>query len=111
MPNNCERCDGAVCAFSVRRHEFFEEAYVVFREKTEVLNLIFEIGNAFNTHAEGIAFVYVGVDAVGFEYVGIDHSAPEDFHPSRVFAECAALTAADVARNVHLCRRFGEGEI
>ena len=83
-------------------HKLVEED-VIFREETEVLHLIFQVGDALYTHTEGIASVDGGVDAVGVEYSRVYHAATEDFHPASVLAESATITAADVARNVHFC--------
>ena len=92
-------------------HKLVEEAHVIFREETEVFHLIFQVGDALYTHTEGIAFVDGGVNAISFEYSRVHHAATEDFHPASVLAESATVTTADVARNVHFCRRFGEGEV
>lgn len=96
---------------SVCSHELIEESYVVLGEQTEVFHLIFQVCDAFDTHTEGISLVNVRVDAVRFEDVGVNHSASEDLHPSGMLAESTAFAAADVAGNVHFCRRFGEGEV
>lgn len=62
--------------------ELAEEANIVLGEEAEVLDLILEVGDALYAHAEGVAFVLGGVDAVGFEHVGVYHAATEDFKPS-----------------------------
>ena len=92
-------------------HKLVEEAHVIFREETEVFHLIFQVGDALYTHTEGIAFIDGGVNAISFKYSRVHHAATEDFHPASVLAESATVTSADVARNVHFCRRFGEGEV
>ena len=46
---------------------------------------------------EGITGIYLAVYAAKLQHVGVNHSAAQDFHPSCMLAESAALTAADVA--------------
>ena len=92
-------------------HELVEETNVVLREKTQVLHLIFQVGDALHAHTECISLVGLAVDAVRVEYIGIDHAATKDFHPTGVLAEAATLTTTDVARNVHLGTRLCEGEL
>ena len=41
-----------VYLLSVGGFKFLKETDVVFREQTEVVNLIFEVGDAFDTHSE-----------------------------------------------------------
>lgn len=86
-----------VCAL-----ELFKEAFVVLREEAEVLDLILEVGDALHAEAEGVALIACGVDAVGLQHGGVNHSAAEYFHPSGLLAEGASLAAADVAADIHL---------
>ena len=41
-----------VYLLSVGGFKFLKETDIVFREQTEVVNLIFEVGDAFDTHSE-----------------------------------------------------------
>ena len=93
------------------RLELFQETGVVFREHAQILHLVFQIGDTFDTHAESISCIDAAVYAVGFEYGRVYHAASENFHPSGVLAEGTALSTADVATDVHFGRRFREGEI
>ena len=77
--------------------EFVEEAHVILAEHAQVLDHIFQVGNAFHTQAEGITAVHLAVDAAKFEHVGVDHAAAENLHPTGMFAESAALAATDEA--------------
>ena len=95
-----------VCCF-----ELLEEARVVFREHTEVADTVLQVGDALDTHTEGVAAIDGAVDAAGFEHVRVNHSATEDFHPAGVLAEAAAFTAADVTADVHLGAGFCEREV
>lgn len=52
----------------VSSHKLVEETDVIFREETQVFDLVFQVGDTFHTHTEGIAFVDCGVDAVGFQH-------------------------------------------
>lgn len=87
----------------VRCFEFLEEAGIVFGEHTEVGDAVFQVGDALDTHAEGVARVFLGVDTTEFEHVGIDHTTTEDLHPSGVLAEATTLATTDEAGDVHLC--------
>ncbi len=91
--------------------KFFEETLVVFREHAQVANLILEVGDTLNAKTEGIARILLGVDATEFEYVGVNHTATENFYPACMLAEAATCATADVARDVHLGTWLGEGEI
>ena len=77
--------------------ELVKETHIVFREHTEVLNLIFEVGDALYTHTQGKTFVTFGVDTAGIKHVGVHHTAAKNLHPSGVLAERASLAPAEVA--------------
>ena len=62
----------------VGRSELIEEADVVLEEVTDVVHSVAEHGNALNTHAEGVATVLVGVDAVVLQNGGVHHAATQD---------------------------------
>jgi hypothetical protein len=89
----------------------FEETDIVFREHTEVFNLVFEVSDAFDTHTECVTAIYFRVDATGFEYVRVGHTTTENFYPTSVFAEWATFTTADVARDIHFGRWLCEWEV
>ena len=96
---------------SMSRLEFFEEANIVLGEHSKVLDTVFQVGDAFDAHTECEARVNFAVDAASFEHIGVYHTAAQDFHPTGAFAECAALAAAEVARDVHFSRWLGEWEV
>ena len=91
--------------------ELLQEAHVVLEIVAEVVHLPLEHGDTLNAHTEGKAGVLFGVDAGGFEHVRIYHAAAHDFEPAGAFADVAALAMADVAADVHLGGRLGEGEV
>ena len=97
--------------FLVGSLELFQEAYVIFGEKTKVFHLIFEVGDALDAHTKCIAFVFGGVNAISFEHVGVYHAASKDFEPAGAFAHVAAFSFAKRARYVHFCTWFCEWEI
>lgn len=96
---------------SVCRVELVQEAHIVLGEQTQVGHLVFQVGDALDAEAEGVTAVNLAVYAAKLKHVGVDHAAPEDFHPSRVFAETAAFASADVTRYVHFRARLGEWEV
>ena len=93
------------------RLEFVKEPHIVFGEHAQVLHSVFQVGDAFYSHAERIAGVFFAVDSACVEHIGVDHTASEYFHPSGVLAESASLSAADMAGYVHFGRRLGEWEV
>lgn len=87
---------------SVGSLELTEETDIVLGEEAEVAHLIFQIGDALDTHAEGEAAVDLRVNAAGLKDIGIHHAAAKDFNPAGVLAERASLAAAEVAGYIHL---------
>ena len=57
------------------RFELAQESDVVFEIESQVAHLIFQHGNAFNTHAKGETCVFLAVDAAVFQHVGVNHAA------------------------------------
>ena len=89
----------------------FEETDVVLAEKTKVLDLIFEVCDALDTHTECVARVYLTVDAAKLENVGVYHTATKDLDPTCVLAEWATFATADITADVHLGTRLCEWEV
>ena len=98
-------------SFLHRGLEFAEEADVVLEVEAEVLDLPFEHGDALHAHSEGETGVLLGVDAAGFQDVGIHHTGTHDLQPTGALADVAALAAADVAADVHFGAGLGKGEV
>ena len=92
-------------------HKLFEETHVVLGEKSEVFYAVFEVGNTFYTHSEGVSRKLFRVDTASLEHVRVDHTTTKYLYPPCVFAERATLAATDVARNIHLGTRFSEREV
>lgn len=61
--------------FSVGRLEFLEEAEIIFREHTQVFNLVFQIRDTLYTHTECITRVDLAVNAVSVKNRRIYHTA------------------------------------
>ena len=77
----------------------------------DVLDAKFQHGNSLNTHTEGKAGILFRVDPAQVEYVGVDHTAAQDFEPAGVFTNVAAFATTNGAAHIHLGRWFGEREI
>lgn len=77
--------------------EFVEEAHVILAEHAQVLDHIFQVGNAFHTQAEGIAAIDLAVNAAGLKHGRIHHTATQNLDPTRVLAETAALATTQHA--------------
>ena len=82
--------------------KLLQEAQIVLEEQPQVVDAVFQHGNALHTHAEGKACVFLWVDAAGNENIGVAHAATKDFNPTSMLADVAAFAATDVARDIHL---------
>ena len=91
--------------------ELVKEADIVLTEHAQVLHHVLQVGDALHAQAEGIAAVDGAVDTAGFKHGGIHHAATQNFDPTRVLAETAALAAAQHTGHVHLSTGLGEREI
>lgn len=95
----------------VGRNELVEEAYIVLREHTQVGYTILQVGDTLDAKTESVAGVHLAIDAASLEHVRVDHTATQNLYPASVLAETAALTATNVARDVHFCAWLCEGEV
>ena len=53
------------------RLKLFQETDIVFREEAQIVDAVLQVGDTFDTHTEGIAAVYLAVNSVQFQYVGV----------------------------------------
>src|SRR5580692_1310045 len=95
-----------------------QEADVVLEKDLDVVDLIFQHGEAVNAHAEGEAADFFGVVIDEAVDGGIDHACAEEFDPARTFtlgadsaAGAGAATAAEDAGDVKLDARLCEWKI
>lgn len=95
----------------VGRNELVEEAYIVLREHTQVGYTILQVSDTLDAKTESVAGVHLAIDAASLEHVRIYHTTTQNLYPASVLAETAALTATNVARDVHLCAWLCEGEV
>ena len=77
--------------------KFLKEACIVFREHTQVRDMILEVGNTLNTKTESITGIYLRIDTAELKDIRVNHTATEDFHPTGVLTEATTLTATDMA--------------
>ena len=91
--------------------ELLEEADVVLGEEAEVLYTVLEVGNTLYTQTEGIARIYLRINAARLQYVRVHHTATQNLYPACAFAERTTLATAEVTRDIHLSGWFGEWEI
>ena len=82
--------------------ELLQEAHIVLGEQTEVFDAVFEVGDTLHAQTEGIARLYLRINAAGLQHVRIHHTATENLYPTCALAEGATLTTAQVARDIHL---------
>src|SRR6185436_11180580 len=98
--------------------ELAEEADIVLKKDLDVVDLVFEHGQAIDAHAEGEAADFFGVVVNEAVDGGIDHASAEELDPARAFAlgastaagACAGAAAED-AGDVEFDARLGEREI
>ena len=99
----------AVCL--VRAFEHFQESYVVFAEKTQVLDLILEVSDTLNAHSECVARVFLAVNTTELKHVGVYHTTTKNLYPACVLAKRTSLATAYVAADVHLGTWLSEREV
>jgi hypothetical protein len=88
-----------------------QKANIILGIEAEVIDAVFELTDAFDTHAKGKARILAAVDIEVVEHFGMDHAAAQDFDPAGMFANAATDSAADAAVDVHFCTGFCEREI
>ena len=71
-----------------------KEANVIFTEHSQILDHVFEVSDAFNSHAKSIAGINRAVYTAKFKNIGIYHAASQNLYPTGVLAETASLTSA-----------------
>ena len=91
--------------------ELVQESNVVLIEQTDIVDLETAHNHTLQTDAEGVAGVFIRVDAAHLKHLGVNHAAAEDLDPALALAERAAFTVAAVALDIHLRRRLGEREV
>ena len=82
--------------------KLFQEPQIVLEEHSQIVDLVFQHRDTFNTHAESESGVLFRVDVAGLEDVRVADAAAQNLNPARMFAYVAAFAAADVARDIHL---------
>ena len=95
----------------IGRFELFKETDVVFEEVADVFDAVFEHGDSFNAHSEGKTGVFFTVDVARFQYVGVYHTAAQNFEPAGIFTYVAAFATANRAAYIHFSRWFREREV
>ena len=88
--------------------ELVQESNVVLIEQTDIVDLEAAHNHTLQTDAEGVAGVFIRVDAAHLKHLGVNHAAAEDLDPALALAERATVAVAAVALDIHLRRRLGE---
>ena len=91
--------------------KLLQESYVILVEITHIVNIPLTHYDTFDTHTEGKAGVFFGIDAASAQYVGMYHARAQDLDPALALAQTAALAAANEAGYVNLRRGLGKGEM
>ena len=72
-----------------------QEANIVFRKQTKVIDLVSKHGYSFDTHSERKTGKFFRVDAAVPEHIGMHHSGAGNFYPTGILADIAAFAFAD----------------
>ena len=72
----------AHCPPAVRRLELFEEAQVVFEEQADVVDAVFQHGDALYAEAECEPGPFFCIVIDEFEYCRVDHACSKNFYPA-----------------------------
>ena len=91
--------------------KLLKEPQVILEEEAQIIDLILQHSDTFNTHTEGESCIFFWVYITGFQDVRVADAAAENLHPAGMFAYVTAFTSADVTGDIHLCGSLGEREI
>ena len=95
----------------MNRLKLTQEPKVVFKKQADVVDPVFEHGDSFDSHTQGISGVSAAVDTAQIEHIRVYHSATENLYPSGMFTDVTTLAATDVTCDIHLGARLCEREI
>src|SRR5437588_2378155 len=93
--------------------ELLQKSHVALKEQLDVVNPVFQHGDALHAHTEGEAAYVRGIIAVvlhELENVRVNHAAAQDFDPSAHLAQAATAAATLEATNLHVGAGLGEGK-
>src|SRR5699024_8352562 len=88
--------------FPLSTFELLQEPQVVLKHQADVVDAVFEHGDALDADAERQARVDLGVDAAVLQHAVVHDAGAEDFDPAGMLAQRAALAAAGKAGDVDL---------
>jgi len=72
--------------------KLIEEPHVIFKIESQIIYHVFEHGDAFNAHAEGVAAVNPTVNFAIIQHIGVNHTTSHDLHPFGSIVLCAMST-------------------
>src|SRR5712664_4188445 len=112
------KCLSAAHLLSLLSRKLLQEAHVVLEKDLDVVDAVFEHGQAVDADAEGEAADFFGVVVHETVHGGIDHAGAEEFDPGSAFAlgagsagSCGASSAAEGTGDVEFDARLREWEI
>src|SRR5271165_1613321 len=88
-----------------------QELQIVFEEQPQIIDAVTQHREPVDAGAQGITLPLFAVDARGRQYIGMNHSAAENFQPAGVLADAAARTAAKNALDIRFRGRLREWKI
>ena len=91
--------------------KLLQEAYIIFVEQAQVVNVVATHGNTLQTQAKGKAAVFFRINIAVAQYLWVYHTTAENFNPTLVFAKTATFTVAVKALYVNFCGRLCKWEV
>ena len=71
--------------------ELVQESNVVLIEQTDIVDLEAAHNHTLQTDAEGVAGVFIRVDAARLKHLGVNHAAAEDLDPALALCRAGSL--------------------
>ena len=74
--------------------ELFEDALIPVKEQMNIIDTVFEHGDALKSGAEGKACPLIGIETAVRDDTAVDHASAEDLYPAGPLAEAASFSSA-----------------
>ena len=88
-----------------------QELQVVLEHQADVVDAVFQHGDALDAYAEGETRILIRVNVAVLQHLAVDNTAAQNFDPAGVLAQGAALAAALKAADIDLHTGLGEGDV
>ena len=108
---------GASTSSRFRKYlKLLDKSRVILEQELDARNAVAQHGDTFHTEAKSVSSVLLRIDATLREHLGMDHSAPKDFHPPRGLADLAGgarpvVFGAEYATDIDFGTGFDERKV